>query len=70
VSDHEGDIHPRNKQDVGSRATLAALQEVYGLGVEGSPASCPTVSRASGVQGADLVVSIKVRRPLSLQKNE
>jgi len=43
-----GDIHPRNKKDVGHRLSLSALQSVYGRQITGSSPRSRSVAFADG----------------------
>src|SRR5690606_13780081 len=58
-----GDIHPRNKQEVGRRLALVALRDVYDVDVE---ASGPTL-RSAAVREGQVVLGFDHAEGLSLR---
>lgn len=51
----EGDIHPKNKKDVGNRLALAALESVYHTGVEGTG----PVYQSMSIQDDKIIVTFR-----------
>jgi len=51
-----GDVHPKNKQDVGTRLALWALADVYGQSV---PAASGPLPAGHEIRGSDVILSFK-----------